>query len=410
MQNHASLYLGNHEYRVWTKSKKYAPVLHPDTMWLMVSMAVKQRRTLKQGNCKNAFCQGILPDDEITIVKPPISNPDAKKDENWLLKHSLYGFRRSPRHWYTKIKRILNSLGLKDNTSDPYLFTGNIIDPSNPAAAPSLDPLTLGIYVDNFIYFLEDPAVERRFEQLLAVMVTVEFMGNVDWFLGTHFQWLCSNVDISIHLSQTGFMVHLVKDNNVHTHNITPDATPYCSGLPIDACPKSDKANDCPALIECKWCYQSVVVSIGWLAQSTRPDLAATHSFISAYNNKPLKSHWNATLYTLNYIDSTIDYGFMFTSKERGPLHSFMSFPPPLDTGAYTNAIPPSKDQHHRLTRYSNMCWGSQLGHAIWEGIQLPLFKFHSMSGAIIMHSGGPIAWKANCQKLSSLSSCEAKI
>jgi hypothetical protein len=41
-------------------------------MRLMVSLAVEQRRTLKQGDCKNAFCQGILPDDEITIVKPPI--------------------------------------------------------------------------------------------------------------------------------------------------------------------------------------------------------------------------------------------------------------------------------------------------------------------------------------------------
>jgi hypothetical protein len=87
-----------------------------------------------------------------------------------------------------------------------------------------------------------------------------------------------------------------------------------------------------------------------------------------------------------------------------------MSFPPPSDTEAYTNTIPPSKDQHHRLTTYSNACWGSQLGNAIWEGIQLPLFKFRSMSGTIIMRSGGPIAWKANQQDCTSLSSCEAKI
>ncbi len=105
-----------------------------------------------------------------------------------------------------------------------------------------------------------------------------------------------------------------------------------------------------------------------------------------------------------------IDYGFTFTSKECGPLHSFMSFPPPSDTDAYTNAIPPSKDQHHCLTTYSNVCWGSQLGHAVREGIQLPLFKFRSMSGAIIMRSSGPIAWKADRQECTSLSSCKAKI
>jgi hypothetical protein len=160
----------------------------------------------------------------------------------------LYGLRRSPCHWYTKIKDILQSLGLHENASNPYLFTGIIIDPSNPSVEPSSTPLTLGIYVDDFVYFSEDPQVECQFEQLLANLVTVKFMGTVDWFLGTHFQWLSFADIVSIHMSQTGFAAHLVEDNNVHMANITPNATPYCSGLPIDAIPKSDKEDICPAL------------------------------------------------------------------------------------------------------------------------------------------------------------------
>jgi hypothetical protein len=171
--------LGNHKDPVWTKSEKYAPVLCPDTMRLMVSLAVERWRTLKQGDCKNAFCQGTLPDNEITIVKPPIGDPDAKKDEYWLLTRTLYGLRRSPRHWYNKITAVLNSLGLKANASDPWLFTGSIVDPSNPAAGDPTAPLTLGIYMDNFVYFSKNPEVEHWFEQLLANLVTVEFMGNV---------------------------------------------------------------------------------------------------------------------------------------------------------------------------------------------------------------------------------------
>jgi hypothetical protein len=162
-----------------------------------------------------------------------------------------------------------------------------------------------------------------------------------------------------------GFATHLVKDNNAHTRNITPDATPYHSGLPIDAIPDCNKDNNCPALIKRKQRYQSVVCLIGWLAQSTCPDLAPTHSFLLAYNNKPLKSHWNVALYALNYIHSTINYSFTLTSTEHSPLHTFMLFPPPMDTEAYTNAIPPSKDQHHRLTTYRDACWGSQLGNAV---------------------------------------------
>jgi hypothetical protein len=71
--------LGNHEDCVWSKLDKYAPVLRPDTMWLILSMAIKCRHFLKQGECKYAFCQGILPQDEITTVKPPIRDPEATK-------------------------------------------------------------------------------------------------------------------------------------------------------------------------------------------------------------------------------------------------------------------------------------------------------------------------------------------
>ena len=402
--------LGNHEDRIWTKSEKYAPVLRPDTLRLIVSMAIQKRRTLKQGDCKNAFCQGILPPDEITIVKPPIGDPDAKNDEFWLLKRTLYGLRRSPKHWYDKIRKILTSLGLQQNAYDPCLFSGHVIDPSDPTGSPTSSPLTLGLYVDDFVYFSDDPAVEATFERLLKQYSTVDFMGTVEWFLGTHFQWLVSPDVVKVHLSQTGFASHLVEETDVHLRNITPDATPYRSGLPIDACPESDEDELTPTFMDRKRKYQSIVGSIGWLAQSTRPDLAPSHSFLSAYCNKPSRSHLNAALYVLHYIHSTIDYGFSFSSEETAPLHTYMSFPHSSDTEAYTDALPPSPDSHHRLTTYSDACWGSQIGNAIREGIQLPLFKFRSMSGAIIFRSGGPITWKTERQERTSLSSCDAEI
>jgi hypothetical protein len=53
--------LGNHEDHVWSKPEKYAPVLRPDSMQLMVSLAVEQRRTLKQGDCKKCILSGHSP-------------------------------------------------------------------------------------------------------------------------------------------------------------------------------------------------------------------------------------------------------------------------------------------------------------------------------------------------------------
>jgi hypothetical protein len=149
-------------------------------------------------------------------------------------------------------------------------------------------------------------------------------------------------------------------------------------------CPKSDEDKEFPTFLDQRHKYQSIIGSIGWLAQSTLPDLTPSHSFLSAYNNKPSRSHLKAALYVLCYIHFTINYGFMFLSEARAPLHTYMSFPHPSDTEAYQDALPPTHDNHHRLTTYSDTCWGSQIGNSIWEDIQLPLFEFRSISGAII--------------------------
>ena len=60
-------------------------------------MAVDNCRRLKQGDCKNAFCNAHPPDDETTIIKPPSGDPDAKKGAFWLLQKTLYRLGRSPR-------------------------------------------------------------------------------------------------------------------------------------------------------------------------------------------------------------------------------------------------------------------------------------------------------------------------
>ena len=138
---------GNHEDRVWTMSEKFAPVLRANSLCYIVSLAVQKRRLLKQGDCKNAFCNGDLPDDEVTIVRPPSGDPSATKGEFWLLKKTLYGLCRSPRHWFDNIDKILKAMGLKSNSYDPCVYSGRICDLDDPAQPDLAQPLTLGLYL-----------------------------------------------------------------------------------------------------------------------------------------------------------------------------------------------------------------------------------------------------------------------
>ncbi len=143
-------------------------------------------------------------------------------------------------------------MGLTQNKYDPCLFTGRVIDPSNPTDMPTTSPIALGLYIDDFVYFSADPAVEEKFQRILKELVTVDFMGTVEWFLGTHFQWMLTPENVTFHLSQTGFAANLAEENNIHHLSITHDATPYCSGLPIDAIAESDEDEQCPMFIKRK--------------------------------------------------------------------------------------------------------------------------------------------------------------
>jgi hypothetical protein len=81
-----------------------------------------------------------------------------------------------------QIRKIFHKLALQQNAYGPCLFSGNILDPSDPLDSPLTSPLTLGIYVDDFFYFSEDPEVKAKFVHLLKEEFTVDFMGTVEWF------------------------------------------------------------------------------------------------------------------------------------------------------------------------------------------------------------------------------------
>jgi hypothetical protein len=124
-----------------SKSKWFGqiPFIH-----LLIALAVYNKRTVKQGDCKFAFIQASLPDDETTLVKPPIGCPISAPRTYWHLKKSLCGL-CAPRHWYILFSDILQSpeIGLKPPIHDPCIFHGTII--------PGKPPLYLAMYIDDFL-------------------------------------------------------------------------------------------------------------------------------------------------------------------------------------------------------------------------------------------------------------------
>ena len=399
--------LGNHEDRYFEKSKRYAPVLKYSSLRLLTAKAVGEKRVLQQGDCKNAFCNATLPDDEVTVIRPPVGDPNFDKDEFWLLKKTLYGLRRSPNHWYNMVTRILKDMGLTPSPHDPCLYSG-IINTDQQVSSPR-QPIHIGLYVDDFVYYSTSDAEESLFQSVLSSKLTVDFMGDVDYFLGTAFTWTKHTDDhLSVHLSQSAFTEYTAHRFGVDKMNRVPNMTPYRSGYPIDAIPSVDPAD--PDLKRRTKIYQSMVGCINWLATCTRPDVSPVLTFLASYMQTPHHQHYKAAIHAIKYLFSTADYGISYHSNCGNTLQAFNHFPHHHDKEAYSDATPPSPSECHELTAFSDACWGGQFGNAVENGTPLELFKFRSLSGYLICLSGGPIDWKSIRQDRTALSSCEAEI
>ena len=159
-------------------------------------MAVKDGCKLQQGDCKNAFCNNILPDNEICIVQPPSNCPCSKPGTFWKLNKTLYGLTQLAHHWYTKIcNHLVDDMDFKSMDQDNCVF--------HCTPFKGEHPIYIGLYVDDFVYYSKSNRVQEWFKNELKSRIKVGFMGDFSWFLGQRYNWYTDlDSKVSVHILQ----------------------------------------------------------------------------------------------------------------------------------------------------------------------------------------------------------------
>ena len=260
------------------------PVLSQMELRFIIALAARKRCIPKTGDIKQAFCQSSLPPDENYICRPPPGCPVTPPNTYWKLKKTLYGLKRSPRHFYELATKLLLSLGLKQHPLSPCLFSGSIIK--------NKPPLYLGLYVDDFIYFSKDKSVETTFEQEFSKKIDIDFNGQVSCFLGIKFNAVKhDDGEVDILMNQPAFIKHLAHTAGLSDVTTIPTA-PYRNGFPMDSIPTPTIHNNDQDKLT-KTMHQ-LVGSLNWLAISTRPNISTITNMIVKYTSAPSKQHIQA--------------------------------------------------------------------------------------------------------------------
>jgi deoxyuridine 5'-triphosphate nucleotidohydrolase len=379
--------LGNLDPHNWTKNDCFAPVLSHFELRFLTALAAQKKRIPKTGDVSQAFCQSSLPAGENYVCRPPAGCPITPPNIYWRLKKTLYGLRRSPRHFYNLAKKTLEDIGLTQHPTSPCLFFGTLIQ-GHP-------PLYLGLYVDDFIYFSESDAVENKFEEEFGQKLDTDFNGKIGYFLGINFTHDVSpSGDVTIMMSQEAFVDNLVQMANLADASVYEPKTPYRSGFPVDSIPHKP-----PTLAQdqAKLCHtmQTYLGCLNWLAISTRPDIATITNLLAKYTASPSPGHLTHVKHVIRYLKGTKSKGICFSTNPNSKIESFVKFP-----------IDPST-----VTSMCDANWGpqDQSKPRENENRQLDLFKTRSLSGFIIF-LGGPVHWVSKRQTITARSSAEAEI
>ena len=379
--------LGNLDPHNWSKTDCFAPVLSQMELRFLTALAARKKCIPKSGDITQAFCQSYLPQGENYVLRPPPGCKITPPKSYLLLKKTLYGLKRSPRHFYEIAKKKLSEIGLKQHPYSPCLFYGELI--------PDEPPIYLGLYVDDFIYFSESAQVEKKFEKDFLATMSMDFNGPIDYFLGIKFTpKRHKDGHVSIHLTQEAFVESLVQSIGLDGNAVSEPKTPYRSGLPVD----SIKQEDYDPTTQAKMTHlmQTLVGSLNWLAISTRPDIAPITNMLAKYMSNPSKGHIEQAKRVVKYLKGTKQKGILFTSKDRDKLTSYVKFP-----------IDPNQ-----VVALCDANWGPQdqsKPDASKPPVELDIFKSRSMSG-FLLWLGGPIHWVSKRQSITARSSAEAEI
>jgi hypothetical protein len=167
-------------------TENFSPVIKPDTIRFVLSLALVHQRDIRQLDVKNAFLHGFISED-IFMEQPPGMHDSLFPSYVCKLQKALYGLKQAPRAWFDRFSSFLLAYGFSCSLADPSLFILH----------SSLGTLILLLYVDDMLLTGSNSLLLNEFIQLLYSEFAMKDLGPIHHFLGIEIQ----RRNNSLHLS-----------------------------------------------------------------------------------------------------------------------------------------------------------------------------------------------------------------
>ncbi|MBW0487211.1 hypothetical protein O181_026926 [Austropuccinia psidii MF-1] len=242
-------------------SKTFAPTGYLNSFQTLISLAASQDLKFEQLDIKSAFLNAPL-EEEVFLTIP--HGLDLDKNKMSLgLRMEIYGIGQAPHAWYNQLSTWLETVGFKDNISDPCVFHFKL-DSS----------IWLFIHVGDIAMFGKDLT---NFKQEIQLEFKRTLLGQVNLLL-----------EIKIH--QENDYIKLSPGHYVESlldlygmADCCPVATPLIPNEHLDT-PTQAEVKE---LNELQTNYRSAIGSLSYISTTTRPQNSYAVSTLSQFWKNP---------------------------------------------------------------------------------------------------------------------------
>lgn len=263
----------------------FSPVIRYSGIRLLLTIAVNNGLEAHHVDIKAAYLNSDV-DEDIFVYQPEGYAVKGKEQLVCKLNKAVYGLKQAARQWNLKLDEVLTSLGFESLPSEPciYRHTTN-------------HNLMVGVYVDDLIVIGREKDV-IRFKLEIANKFKTTDKGQLKFCLNMFIEW--SNDRKILKISQQNFVSELLQQYEMD--NCKPKATPVAKGTIFKGAEPSEVIKQVTE-------YQSLVGSLLYLANCTRPDIAFAVSKLCQYIAAPSEAHITIAKRILRYLKGTAAHG-----------------------------------------------------------------------------------------------------
>ena len=322
----------------------FAPVIRYSGIRFMLTIALKNDLVAHHVDIKTAYLNSDIEED-VYVQQPQGFVIKGKEDFVCKLDKAVYGLKQAARQWNLKLNDTMKQLHFKPSESEPCIFQSTK-DPN----------LMVGVYVDDLIVIGKENKI-NDFKKKLASLLKITDKGRLHFCLNMQIDW--NEEDNSVKISPKKFILKMLAKYGMN--DCKPQESPVPTGTVFE------KANELNAIEEVTE-FQSIVGSMLYLANCTRPDILFGVAKLCQYISAPSSTHVEIAKRILAYLKGTVDYGLVFGKS----------------------------------TMQCSVFADADFGNDTTEG--------KSMSGVMTFIGSNIIDWHCSKQSLVALSTCEAEI